>query len=360
VATTKDNRAPKKGRARDDNEQPVSAPADVHAVLRHGGTAALVCAAASSAVSLFWLAILVGWPPALAWLLPASLDVYAGTSLYVGYRLPGAHPAANTARRNARFALSLSVACNGIYHALVLFGAEWPYWVHDSLLVAVSALPPVVVERLLHLRSKIGNGHAAASDTVAAPAPKAAAGTDNTPAVVKETGKPPLDRQSSTEADIDNPATGNPEDPTTRIGNPATQTGKPPVNDNPSDRQAQTGNPSDRQKPAVKQPAAGQPSTDTWVEIGKPLYDRLRIELGKRPGETKFHAYLSECVAELIEDGVPVGANKDESPEVYANPSLSTAKRIRKEIEDRFPGIVFGHAQDAAEGQLDLTEEAAS
>lgn len=351
MATRNNNDVPEMGRAPEGNGQPVSAPADVHKVLRNGGTAALVCAAASSAVSLFWLAILVGWPPALAWLLPASLDVYAGTSLYVGYRLPGAHPAANTARRNARFALALSVACNGIYHALVLFGAEWPYWVHDSLLVAVSALPPVVVERLLHLRSKIGNGHAAAADTgSAASAAKATAGTGNAPAVGKETGKPPLDRQPPTETGIGNPATGNPEDPTTRIGNPATQTGKPPANDNPSDRQ----------KPAVKQPAAGQPSTDTWVEIGKPLYDRLRIELGKRPGETKFHAYLSECVAELIEDGVPVGANKDESPEVYANPSLSTAKRIRKEIEDRFPGIVFGHAQDAAEGQLDLTEEAAS
>jgi len=170
VPTAENNRAPKGKRTRHDDAPTPDAPGDVMAVLRHGGTAALACAAASSAVSLYWLAILVGWPAALAWLLPASLDVYAGTSLYVGYRLPVRHPAARTARRNARFALSLSVACNAIYHALVLFGTAWPTWVHDSLLVAVSALPPIVVERLLHLRSKVDTGTPAAGfGTVPAP-----------------------------------------------------------------------------------------------------------------------------------------------------------------------------------------------
>jgi len=161
VPTAENIRAPKGKRTPRDDEPTPDAPGDVMTVLRHGGTAALACAAASSAVSLYWLAILVGWPAALAWLLPASLDVYAGTSLYVGYRLPVRHPAAKSARRNARFALSLSVASNAIYHALVLFGSAWPVWVHDTLLVAVSALPPIVVERLLHLRSKVGNGGAA-------------------------------------------------------------------------------------------------------------------------------------------------------------------------------------------------------
>lgn len=182
-------RAAKKTR-RTETEPPPGAPADVMAVLRHGGTAALACAAASSAVSLFWLAILVGWPAALAWLLPASLDVYAGTSLYVGYRLPVRHPAAKTSRRNARFALSLSVACNAIYHALVLFGDAWPVWVHDTLLVAVSALPPIVVERLLHLRSKVGNGHTATP--AQATATPAATGNSKTPAT-----PPAVDREET-------------------------------------------------------------------------------------------------------------------------------------------------------------------
>lgn len=159
--TTKRTRRPK-------DEPLPGAPADVMAVLRHGGTAALTAAAASSFVSLFWLATLVGWPKQLAWLLPISLDVYAGTSLYVGYRLPARHAAAKSARRNARFALALTVACNAIYHALVLFGSAWPVWVHDSLLVAVSALPPIVVERLLHLRSKVGNGNAETPATATA------------------------------------------------------------------------------------------------------------------------------------------------------------------------------------------------
>lgn len=172
--TQYDAARPGKRTRRGSDEPAPTAPGDVMAVLRHGGTAALACAAASSAVSLYWLAILVGWPGALAWLLPASLDVYAGTSLYVGYRLPVRHPAAKTARRNARFALALSVTCNAIYHALVLFGNAWPMWVHDTLLVAVSALPPIVVERLLHLRSKVGNGN---TET-----PAVTAATGNTPA----------------------------------------------------------------------------------------------------------------------------------------------------------------------------------
>jgi hypothetical protein len=169
-------------RPRPTDEPLVDVPSDVLVALRRGGAAALVCAAASSAFSLFYLAILVGWPKQLAWLLPASLDVYAGVSLYVGYRLPSRHPASVSARRNARLGLGLSVACNGIYHALVLFGGAWPVWVHDSLLVAVSALPPIVVERVLHLSSKVGSG------------PVAALAQDRPAAAVPEPGTEP--RQS--------------------------------------------------------------------------------------------------------------------------------------------------------------------
>lgn len=162
----------------------IDVPASVVRMLRRGGTAALVCAAASSFVALFQLAVLVGWIVWIAWLLPASLDVYAGTSLYVGYRLPAEHPAAKAARRNARFALSLTIGCNAIYHALILFGAALPVWVHDSLLVAVSALPPIVVERVLHLSSKVGNGNPQpVAPAVAAIAPVAAPATPTATAV---------------------------------------------------------------------------------------------------------------------------------------------------------------------------------
>lgn len=119
-------------------------------------------------------------------------------------------------------------------------------------------------------------------------------------------------------------------------------------NDNPAGREPGVDNrandkPRDRQKAAVKQTPAGQPSTDTWVLIGKPVYEQLRAENGKRPSETVFHAALAALVARLIADGELVGENKDEKPDAYADPSLSTAKRIRGEIEGRFPGIVFGH-----------------
>lgn len=154
--------------------------------------------------------------------------------------------------------------------------------------------------------------------------------TDNAP-----TGNPGKTEESSTETA--NPLTVQP--PTDRQpepgNNPSSETAKTPS----------TGKPEPRQTTTARPTAEGQTSTDTWVLIGKPVYERLRAENGKRPGETVFHNGLTDYLAKLIEAGELVGEGKDEKPELYAAKcSLSTAKRIRGEIEIRFPGILFGHA----------------
>lgn len=122
----------------------------------------LACAAALSAPTLYNLARLIDFPPQLAWLLPAALDGYAATSIWFGRRIDTAHPAYRSARRNSRLALGMTVACNGLYHFLILAGPLVPAWVRIVLLVTVASLPPLIVDRLLHLNSlAAGTGHAA-------------------------------------------------------------------------------------------------------------------------------------------------------------------------------------------------------
>lgn len=152
-------------------------------VARTGGSLALLSAAAISAQTLYFLARMMGLGPNTAWLLPAALDVYAFTSTVVAYLIPGAHPARSQAMGNARVALSFTVGANVIYHALYLADHGTGWSVRDVVLTALSALPPVVVERLLHLQAMLaGNGtHELAAD--AAPRQKSAAAAPARPAV---------------------------------------------------------------------------------------------------------------------------------------------------------------------------------
>jgi hypothetical protein len=89
----------------------------------------------------------------LAWLLPACLDGYAGTSILFGSKVPAGHPARKAATKNARLALALTVFANGGFHLLTLAGSAIPHWVSTALLVTVSSLPPFIVHRLLHLHA---------------------------------------------------------------------------------------------------------------------------------------------------------------------------------------------------------------
>ncbi len=131
-------------------------PASAIRVARIGGTLSLLAAAAISFTTLCRLGRLMGLQPGIAWLLPAALDIYAGTSIWVGFQIPEGHRARASAVWNARLALLLSVACNALSHALVLSAAGNGWTGKDISLTAVSALPPIVVERLLHLQTLIG------------------------------------------------------------------------------------------------------------------------------------------------------------------------------------------------------------
>lgn len=142
---------------RKDGPVPAVPPSAIR-MAKIGGTIALIAAAAISAQTLVSLGHLLGLRDKIAWLLPVSLDVYAATSIWVGYRIPAIHPAARIARRDARLALGLSVCCNALFHLLLLAGSQLPQWLTDALLIIVGALPPLVVERIFHLQMAVRDG----------------------------------------------------------------------------------------------------------------------------------------------------------------------------------------------------------
>lgn len=162
----------RKAKKRGKNSAPAPAvPPSAIRMAKVGGTIALIAAAAISAQTLVSLGHTIGLHGKIAWLLPASLDVYAATAIWVGYRIPSVHPAASVARRDARLALSLTVCCNVLYHLLILAGSSLPKPLTDTLLLCVGALPPLVVERIFHLQMSVRNG-----DDGNEAAPDAAAG----------------------------------------------------------------------------------------------------------------------------------------------------------------------------------------
>jgi hypothetical protein len=173
-----------------DQEATPALPAAERSALAKGIGFGLACAAALSAPTLYQLAVMIGYPPQLAWLLPASFDGYAGTSIWVGRRIPRSHPAAKAARRNARLALALTIGGNGLYHLLALAGTSIPRGLHIGLLVAVSSLPPFIVDRLLHLNS-IANGNALEETPATATPPKQATPPRVAPPALPTVANPP-------------------------------------------------------------------------------------------------------------------------------------------------------------------------
>ena len=190
-------------------------PESTRRIIRAGVLFALLCAAAMSAPTLFNLAELVGFKRNLAWLLPACLDGYAGTSILFGSKVPAGHPARKAATKNARLALALTVFANGGFHLLTLAGSAIPHWVSTTLLVTVSSLPPFIVHRLLHLHALAdGNGATETATPVAAraatsnekPTTVAAPATATAPQVAPKPAATP----APVAARNDNPGSGNP------------------------------------------------------------------------------------------------------------------------------------------------------
>lgn len=147
----------------------------------------LAVVAASAAVlsfsALTGLALLCGFSPRLAWLLPLTVDAgaAAGCLVWLGapeivpvserYRV-GSDPLrksfAKSARRFAR-ALTLallasSIAGNAITHYLAAYRLMTPWW----LVVAVSAIAPAVLSAVVHLAVLCSQSHVAATESHAA------------------------------------------------------------------------------------------------------------------------------------------------------------------------------------------------
>lgn len=259
------------------------------------GIVIAMCAAAGiSAQGQFQLGIYLGLGH-LSWLMPVAFDVYAGTLTLVAVKVPADHPKRRTVVWNARLALAVSIAGNATSHAIKLGDLHHGWTLRDSVLVVISALPPVVVERLLHVYLIVNPG-----------------GVDRQDTAVGRQSDRPTDRQTDRAIDT------------------------PPVDDKPIDNR-QTVNPT--VNPVDSRPT-GTAATDLWVSIGRPVYETVRAEIGKRPTEGRFHAALCDRVRLMVATGA--------LPDETCLPSVSNAKRIRSEIERRFPDLTPVHLVDRA------------
>jgi hypothetical protein len=118
------------------------------------------------------LGISAGWNPALAALLPVSIDVYALISTVSWLVLAEGTEDRKRSGINASVAVSLSVVGNGIEHlnAFHVLTVGWP------VVIAVSAIPPVVMALSVHLAVRF---LAETEETQTVPAVTAEIMTDN-------------------------------------------------------------------------------------------------------------------------------------------------------------------------------------
>lgn len=111
-------------------------------------------AAASAAVASFTglrgLALITGWPPKLAWLLPVTVDAYAMTSARVWLAASTrARRARRFARANAIGAITASIAGNATYHAVTVGLMT----ISPPVVVLVGAVPAAVLGFTAHLHA---------------------------------------------------------------------------------------------------------------------------------------------------------------------------------------------------------------
>ena len=116
--------------------------------------AGMLIAAASAAVASFTglrgLALITGWPPRLAWLLPVTLDAYAMTSARVWLAATTrARRARRFARANAIGAITASIAGNATYHSVTVGLMH----ISPPIVVLVGAVPAAVLGFTAHLHA---------------------------------------------------------------------------------------------------------------------------------------------------------------------------------------------------------------
>ena len=153
------------------------------------------------------LALLCGFGPALAWLLPVVVDAgaAAGSLVWLGART--GEPARRFARRLALGLLALSVAANALGHGLAAFVLAPPWWV----VVLLSGIAPAVLGAMVHLAVLVGRPHRRVAD--------------HAPATVDTDGRPSEQGEAATEPDAHAPWTRDPLPPAaTRLAGDRTTT----------------------------------------------------------------------------------------------------------------------------------------
>jgi hypothetical protein len=149
-------------------------------------------AAALSFDSLRGLAELLGFRPVLTFLFPLAIDLYAlvVTRVWLGAGDHGKDVRA-WAARNTWLSILLSVAGNALYHALI--SGIWSHEVKDPngivhihvdapIIVIVSAVPPIVLGLVVHLRTIITRDRNAIDEVAAASSDEAATTQQTAPA----------------------------------------------------------------------------------------------------------------------------------------------------------------------------------
>ena len=122
-------------------------------------------AAVLSFAALRDLALVCGFAPWLAWLLPVVVDAGAAAGSLVWLGGWSAESARRFARALALALLGLSVAANALGHGLAAFDLDPEWWV----VVIVSAVAPAVLGAVVHLAVLVGRPHEVVPD---APAPQ--------------------------------------------------------------------------------------------------------------------------------------------------------------------------------------------
>ncbi|MFI2212984.1 hypothetical protein [Streptomyces sp. NPDC020141] len=135
-------------------------PWHLRAARKYGQSAVLYAALALSAPGEYALAQLAGWDPSVAWLMPAVMSLYAaiGASVAksqkeVSRRAEGT-PLEMEARRRSRnatvgalLALGMATAAQITWHVITADAYGPRLWV----VIAVSAVPPLVAAHVLHI-----------------------------------------------------------------------------------------------------------------------------------------------------------------------------------------------------------------
>jgi hypothetical protein len=142
----------------------------------------------------------------LAWLLPIAVDAYAVTATRVWLRTAGTARTRRYARLNAIGAIGLSVAGNAAYHALAAAGVASLGTVRAGWLVvvAVSAVPPVMLGLVGHLHALVSDDRQPAPAPLVQPARTAPAASTRTgtPRAARTGTRAASRRTTRTDADL--------------------------------------------------------------------------------------------------------------------------------------------------------------